>query len=167
MARRICTTLHENGRLFCIESNAPTGRYPKLWDQQCIQDLRQKTGAKIIPGSIPGALWFLARGCPGVGPTHQHVPLKGASPIPSVPLTRLAQQYAPSLCGAWGLVIRAAFEQCWTDLGAPPWPTDSAKSTERTLGATTGPIGSEHHLHPCQGCRLQQNKAGHAPLPVL
>ena len=40
-----------------------------------------------------------------------HAPLKGSSPIPGVPLTRVAQQYAPALCAAWGLTVNAAFQE--------------------------------------------------------
>ena len=175
-----------------------------------MQRLRRRTGAKIVsmamcacglgppeteeglfhrkhswwlvsPELYPWALLFLGRQCPGVGPTHQHAPLKGPSPIPQVPLTRLAQQYAPALCAAWGLVVRAAFEEwswttylqehsvlkalekCWTELDAPPWPADPANTLERTLGQHLAPVVAGQadgpglpHGYTCSGCGLQQ-----------
>ena len=175
-----------------------------------MQRLRRRTGAKIVsmamcawglgpPGTeeglfhckhswwlvspelYPWALLFLGRQCPGVGPTHQYAPLKGPSPIPQVPLTRLAQQYAPALCAAWGLVVRAAFEEwswttylqehsvlkalekCWTELDSPPWPADPANTLERTLGQHLAPVVAGQadgpglpHGYTCSGCGLQQ-----------
>lgn len=38
-AADLCTILHENGRTWGIESSAPTGRYPKLWDLPCVRKL--------------------------------------------------------------------------------------------------------------------------------
>ncbi|CAL1131402.1 unnamed protein product [Cladocopium goreaui] len=209
-AAELCTVLADNGRVFALESSAPSGRYPKIWDLPCMQRLRRRTGAKIVsmamcawglgppeteeglfhrkhswwlvsPELYPWALLFLGRQCPGVGPTHQHAPLKGPSPIPQVPLTRLAQQYAPALCAAWGLVVRAAFEEwswttylqehsvlkalekCWTELDAPPWPADPANTLERTLGQHLAPVVAGQadgpglpHGYTCSGCELQQ-----------
>ena len=208
-AAELATILSENGRLFAIESSAPSGRYPKLWDLPCMKKLRQQTGARIVPMAMcawglgppaggdaeyhrkkswwlvspelyPWALLFLARACPGVSAKHMHAPLKGSSPIPGVPLTRVAQQYAPALCAAWGLTVKAAFQEwhwekylqersalhalevCWQDLQCPAWPSDGAKSVERSLGMTTadkppGPQAGEcPHYQPCGGCGLIQ-----------
>ena len=97
-----------------------------------------------------------------------------------MPLTRIAQQYAPALCAAWGLTVKAAFQEwhwekylqersalhalevCWQDLQCPAWPSDGAKSVERSLGTTTadkppGPqTGECPHYQPCGGCGLIQ-----------
>lgn len=178
-AAKLYTILHENGRVWGIESSAPTGRYPKLWDLPCMKKLRERTGAKIVPLAmcawglaLPGApgeyhwkrswwlvskelytwaLLFLSKPCPGVTEDHAHVQLKGASPLPGVPLTRVAQQHAPALCAAWG-VIKVAYEQwdwptylqeksslqaltdCWSELSDKPWPTDKANQLQKTLG---------------------------------
>ena len=203
-AAELATILSENGRLFAIESSAPSGRYPKLWDLPCMKKLRQQTGARIVPMAMcawglgppagsdaeyhrkkswwlvspelyPWALLFLARACPGVSAKHTHAPLKGSSPIPGVPLTRIAQQYAPALCAAWGLTVKAAFQEwhwekylqersalhalevCWQDLQCPAWPSDGAKSVERSLGTTTADkpprpqAGECPHYQPCGG----------------
>ena len=102
--------------------------------------LREQTGARIVPMHMcawflqpsscrPGeyhkkATWwmvsselfpwvhlFLSRRCPGVSPSHIHVQLGGPSDLSGVPATRVAQQYTVPLCAAWGLAVRAAFEQ--------------------------------------------------------
>ena len=208
-AAQPATVLSENGRLFAIESSAPSGRYQKLWDLPCMKKLRQRTGARIVPMAMcawglgppaggdaeyhrkkswwlvspelyPWALLFSARACPGVSAKHTHAPLKGSSPIPGVPLTRVAQQYAPALCAAWGLTVKAAFqawhweqylqersalhalEVCWQDLRCPACPSHSAKSVERSLGTTTvektpgTQAGERPHYQPCGRCGLIQ-----------
>ena len=141
---------------------------------------RKKSWWLVSPELYPWALLFLARACPGVSAKHMHAPLKGSSPIPGVPLTRVAQQYAPALCAAWGLTVKAAFQEwhwekylqersalhalevCWQDLQCPAWPSDGAKSVERSLGTITvdkppGPQAGEcPHYQPCGGCGLIQ-----------
>ena len=67
-AAHLCTTLHENGRVFGLESSAPTGRYPKLWDLPCMVKLRERTGAKIVPMAM--CAWGLAP--PGAPPGEYH-----------------------------------------------------------------------------------------------
>ena len=54
---------------------------------------------------------FLSRRCPKVSPSHVRAPLGGPSYLSGVPATRVAQQYTAPLCAAWGLAVRAAFEQ--------------------------------------------------------
>ena len=44
-----CSMLEEHGKEFLVESSMPSGRYPKLWDLKCMQQLREKTGALIVP----------------------------------------------------------------------------------------------------------------------
>ena len=159
-----------------------------------MKKLRQQTGARIVPmamcawGLGPPAggdaeyhrkkSWWLVS--PELYSKHMHAPLKGSSPIPGVPLTRVAQQYAPALCAAWGLTVKAAFQEwhwekylqersalhalevCWQDLQCPAWPSDGAKSIERSLGTTTvekppGPQAGEcPHYQPSGGCGLIQ-----------
>ena len=60
-AAELCTVLADNGRLFALESSAPSGRYPKIWDLPCMQRLRRRTGAKIV--SMAMCAWGL--GPPG------------------------------------------------------------------------------------------------------
>lgn len=212
-AAKLCTTLDENGRVWGIESSAPSGRYPKLWDLPCMKKLRERTGAKIVPLAMcawglappdapsgeyhrklswwlvskelyPWALLFLAKPCPGVSKDHTHVQLKGPSPLPGVPLTRVAQQYAPALCAAWGLVIKAAYEQwdwptylqeksslqalkdCWGELSKKPWPTDKANQLHRTLGAPPTTAGGGSSYATCTGCGLEQRNWPDEPCPV-
>ena len=139
-ASELCLELHRAGRVFGFESSAPSGNYPKIWDLPCMKRLREETGARIVPMHMcawflqpsscqPGefhkkATWwtvspelfpwvhlFLSRRCPGVSPSHVHVPLQGPSYLAGVPATRVAQQYTVPLCAAWGLAVRAAVEQ--------------------------------------------------------
>ena len=139
-AAEACMNLHASGRLFAFESSAPSGRYPKIWDLPCMQKLREQTGARLVPlhmrawhlqswDCAPGVFhkkptwwlvsaelfpWvhlFLSRHCPGVSTDHQHVQLGGPSHLSGVPATRVAQQYTVPLRAAWGLAVRAAFEQ--------------------------------------------------------
>ena len=129
----LCETAYEHGKEFVLESSMPTGRYPKLWDQECIRRLRRKTGARIVPTHLcqwglgpsddkssrykkgqwnlvsPGLYVYallLARRCQG---GHSHTQLKGGVAGASYPRTREAQVYPPALCEAWALAIRGAY----------------------------------------------------------
>ena len=86
------------------ESTAASGRYPKQWNQPKWQAILQRPDVEWVEfpmcafGLGPGGNEFyvhrtrvvfpvhpplrrvLNRPCPGVGPNHQHVPLKGARP---------------------------------------------------------------------------------------
>ena len=129
----LCETAYEHGKEFVVESSMPTGRYPKLWDQECIRRLRQRTGARIVPTHLcqwglgpsddpearyrkgqwnlvsPGLYIYallLARRCQG---GHTHIQLKGGVRGASYPRTREAQVYPPALCKAWSLAILGAY----------------------------------------------------------
>ena len=102
---------------------------------------------------------------------------KALAPCQESTSTRPAHQYAPALCAAWGLVVRAAYEEwdwqtylqehsalkalehCWADMDAPPWPVDS------TLVATEPSIAGGHGVQDstCPRCGLDpQLHAGHS-----
>ena len=49
LAVKCCFVLHTNGREFMLESSAPDGVYPKIWDLECVRRLRQQTNAKVVP----------------------------------------------------------------------------------------------------------------------
>lgn len=110
----LCHVLEANGRLFCIEGDSPTGRYPKLWDLPCMQQLRSQTGARIIPfttGASPHRSWWLV--------SQELYPWAllmlaraGSSQLAPCPtsLHSAARRYAPAVCAAWGLVVKAAYE---------------------------------------------------------
>ena len=129
----LCETAYAHGKEFVLESSMPTGRYPKIWDQECIQRLRKRTGARIVPTHLcqwglgpsddpssryrkgqwnlvsPGLYVYallLARRCQG---GHQHTQLKGGVAGTSYPRTREAQVYPHALCKAWALVFQGAY----------------------------------------------------------
>ena len=129
----MCETAYDHGKEFVVESSMPTGRYPKLWDQECIKRLRRKTGARIVPTHLcqwglgpsddpesryrkgqwnlvsPGLYLYallLARRCQG---GHRHTQLKGGVTGASYPRTREAQTYPLALCRAWAMVIQSAY----------------------------------------------------------
>ena len=86
---------------------------------------REQTGARVVPMHMCAwflqphtcqpqqfhkkATWWLVSA--ELFPYHTHVPLGGPRHLPGVPAARVAQQYTVPLCAAWGLAVRAAFEQ--------------------------------------------------------
>ena len=92
----------DTGRLAFAESTARSGRYPKMWDLPCWKRILAREDVQFVfpmcafglgPVGEPGFYHHrtrvvfrknqylaevLARRCPGVSGTHQHVPLKGA-----------------------------------------------------------------------------------------
>ena len=134
---KACQILYANGKEFCFESSAPSGRYPKIWDLPNVAKMRRATGAVVVPmamcawglappdhpeqryrkytwwlvspGLVPWA-FLLARQCPK---NHVHAQLKGANAGSGVPRTRTAGNYAPRLCEAWATVLRAAYASTW------------------------------------------------------
>ena len=52
-AAQLCQVLAENGRLFALESSAPSGTYPKLWDLTC--PVSGSCDRRLVPKSC---LWL-------------------------------------------------------------------------------------------------------------
>ena len=44
-----CEILFCAGKEYLLESSAPDGRYPKIWDRAAIRRMRETTGARIVP----------------------------------------------------------------------------------------------------------------------
>ena len=100
------TTMLDNGGFPFAESSGSSGRYPKQWDLPCWQRVLRRPDVDWVefrmcsfglgPPDEEHALYqhltrvvfkknaavraALSRRCPGVGPTHKHVPLKGSRP---------------------------------------------------------------------------------------
>ena len=83
--------LWENGREFLIESSPITGRYPKLWDQPRITELRRVTGAKFVANN--GCSWAMApeRGPRWSLPTERHLVVGQSRPVPMGVAVRVAR----------------------------------------------------------------------------
>lgn len=97
------TTMLDHGGFPICESTAPSGRYPKQWHLPSWKRVLQRPDVDFVdldmcafglgPPDAPGTFYrhatrvvfprheplrqALLRVCPGVGPGHQHVPLKG------------------------------------------------------------------------------------------
>ena len=113
-------TLLDAGGFPICESSGRSGRYPKQWDLPCWQRILQRPDVDMVefpmcsfglgPIDEQGAFYHhqtavvfprheplrraLLRQCPGVGPHHRHVPLKGCRPGSSVTRCREAGAYS-------------------------------------------------------------------------
>ena len=102
-AAEVFVTALESGSFPVCESSAASGRYPKQWDLPCWQAILQRDDVDYIefpmcafglgPPDTPNEFYLhrtrvvfprhaplrqvLLRHCPGVGPRHKHVALKG------------------------------------------------------------------------------------------
>ena len=104
----------DSGGFPLAESTARSGRYPKMWDLACWQKILRRPDVDFVevpmcafglgpvdePGfyyhktrivfkKCPALVAALSRRCPGVGPSHVHVALKGSRPGTAV--TRCAE----------------------------------------------------------------------------
>ena len=126
----------DHGGFPLCESTAPSGRYPKQWHLPSWKRVLQRPDVDYIdldmcafglgPPDAPGEFYrhatrivfprheplrqALLRVCPGVGPGHQHVPLKGNRP--GVPVSRCTEAgvYAQEFVSTVVQVLRQSLQ---------------------------------------------------------
>ncbi len=129
-------TMLDHGGFPICESTAPSGRYPKQWHLPSWRRVLQRPDVDYIdvdmcafglgPPNAPGEFYrhatrivfprheplrqALLRVCPGVGPGHQHVPLKGNRP--GVPVSRCTEAgvYAQDFVSTVVRVLRQSLQ---------------------------------------------------------
>ena len=129
-------TMLDHGGFPICESTAPSGRYPKQWHLPSWKRVLQRPDVDYVdldmcafglgPPGEPGAFYrhatrvvfprheplrqALLRVCPGVGPRHQHVPLKGNRS--GVPVSRCTEAgvYAHDFVATVAQVVRQTLQ---------------------------------------------------------
>lgn len=127
-------TMLDSGGYPLVESSGCSGRYPKQWDLPCWKAILSRTDVKFVefrmcsfglgPPNEPGAFYqhltrvvfprnaavraALSRRCPGVSPTHRHIPLKGSRPGASVTRCTEAGVYCPDFVQTVCSILQAS-----------------------------------------------------------
>ena len=162
------------------ESSAPSGRYPKQWDlpewkrilsredvtwvdfPMCAFRLGPPDNENefyvhrtrvVFPAHRPLEV-FLQRPCPGVGPRHRHVPLKGSRDGSQVTRCTEAGAYARDFVTGIVGILQATLVG-----GGSVFPTTAEEQAQlEKLPCTRGPDGGDCGC--CQACCQGQQKCG-------
>ena len=190
---RMIITLDSKGKLFAFENSGVSGRYPKVWDLECVHAAITKTGARILefpmglfglhpPEDISARYfkwtWLLVAKL--LAPwadqfrrvynrsDHPLVPIAGTIPGTSLRRSQAAARYTEEYCQGIVLLIVSAF----LGFSLPPtrgWAAKSRRALEGLKQEKGGGDGGEENEEGIRAAKeyatfVASNKAFSLPI---